>query len=672
MSKQALRPASANRRVLPAFFFTESVQTERSDRFPAPMAYHVVDEDGSCRTTGKDRTEGSAANIERAEKIERRHVEGSFRRFRYVDFLSAPVAPELVNRGACVVPIDDAARWMDASKPRTRLDAYPMLILLREILRRLLKSELGLSTETIAGLRARLQELDEQMEADRLGHDVRMLELSETRDGLQATQAGLEGERSALTNEVNEKKAHLTMGIKGAKESLRQVERDMRSLQKEIDMTNAKLTELAERLANAVRHAYEPAALALELHTMLQDSHILDVLKKLSYEERMGLFRTLLVTCRKEEKNGLLEVVMDDIKTGELNLMAVHDCLSGPQRAALMQLLLAEFKHDAEKIYQKLGGKDGGELLELTSVGMVREAVVKGCDPMVLLLALGLTAADLAREMLAEIGLAAFLDRLEVDRDALAGALGLEEPEKPAPPPPKPESADAECQTDPELEPEPEPEPEPEGVTVAPKQKTRSKVLNFFGKVPMKGGPAPMAFNPLRKAISTIYEAKIMADEVDDREGHLRSPFPEFIQEHFINHYGLKSLADKQLGKLVTGVRKHSVEGKKGFDLRVKVFGILSGILAPSAYSSVTLNFVLDVMRMLFVSSMIDESLNHDDCAVSYDQAEIAIECTCELFEQEVPEGLLEKVKGMGDLVDIGGEPRRAIHCKFYGFMELL
>jgi hypothetical protein len=642
-SQEALRPASANRRVLPAFFFAESSEPERSDRYPTPMSYHVVDEDGSARTTGRDHTEGSEANIARAEQLEMRHVEGDFRRFRYVDFQTPPMSPELVNRGAGVVPINDIAKWMDASKPRTRLDAYPMLVLLREILRRLLKSEFDASDALIADLRARLKELEELMEADREAHKARMAELAAQRDGLLDDATQLEGQISKVKNETAEMKAHLSVQLSGVKEKLRHVERDTRSLQKQIDKTNAKLAELAERLANAVRHAYEPAALALALHQMLQNTEILDVLKQLSYEERMNLFRTLLSTCRADEKNGALEVVMDDIKTGELQLEVLHDCLSGPQRMQLMQLLLAEVEHSPEKIYAQLGA----DVLLETSVEMVQETVIKGCDKMVLLSALGLTATDLARAMLEEIGVSAFLSRLDVGREALCDTLGLEEPEEPAPPPPKPETTETEMQTDPEPEPEPEPEPQ----AVAAKKRSRSKVLNFFGKVPLKGGPSPMAFNPLRKMISTLYEAKIMADEVDDREGHTRSPFPEFIQEHFINHYGLKSLADKQLGKLVTGVRKYSNEGSKNFDLRIKIFGVLSGILAPDEYSSVTLNFVLDVMRMLFVSSMIDESLNHSDCAVSWDQAEIAIECTCELFEKPVPAGLMDTVKSLGEEV---------------------
>jgi hypothetical protein len=51
------------------------------------------------------------------------------------------------------------------------------------------------------------------------------------------------------------------------------------------------------------------------------------------------------------------------------------------------------------------------------------------------------------------------------------------------------------------------------------------------------------------------YEEKVRADEVDDREGNRREPMPEFIQDFFVNQYGLKSLARKHLGKLVTAVR---------------------------------------------------------------------------------------------------------------------
>ena len=56
--------------------------------------------------------------------------------------------------------------------------------------------------------------------------------------------------------------------------------------------------------------------------------------------------------------------------------------------------------------------------------------------------------------MLDEIGVAAFLHRLDIGRDALCNALGLAKPEEAAEPPPKPETAEAETQTDPEPEPD--------------------------------------------------------------------------------------------------------------------------------------------------------------------------------------------------------------------------
>ena len=62
----------------------------------------------------------------------------------------------------------------------------------------------------------------------------------------------------------------------------------------------------------------------------------------------------------------------------------------------------------------------------------------------------------------------------------------------------------------------------------------------------------------------------------------------------------------------------------------------------------------MDVMRMLFLSNMVDESLNHQDCAISFEQGQIALECTYELFDKPVPAGHLDRVKLLGHLVDVG------------------
>ena len=57
---------------------------------------------------------------------------------------------------------------------------------------------------------------------------------------------------------------------------------------------------------------------------------------------------------------------------------------------------------------------------------------------------------------------------------------------------------------------------EPEGV----KRRHASKVLSMFSQVPEDGdsAPEPMSFSPMTKLITKLYEDKVQADEVDDRE----------------------------------------------------------------------------------------------------------------------------------------------------------
>jgi hypothetical protein len=162
-----------------------------------------------------------------------------------------------------------------------------------------------------------------------------------------------------------------------------------------------------------------------------------------------------------------------------------------------------------------------------------------------------------------------------------------------------------------------------------------------------------MAQKALLKLVAKLYEAKVKADEVDDREGNMRAPFPEFIQDFFINQYGLKSLADKQLGKLVTGVHKHSAAGAH-YHSRAHTFARLVGILDPENYNSITVNFMMDTMRMFFITAMIDETLNQGDVAISVEQAEIALQTVFATYETELPADLIAKLVAVSTAVDIG------------------
>ena len=183
--------------------------------------------------------------------------------------------------------------------------------------------------------------------------------------------------------------------------------------------------------------------------------------------------------------------------------------------------------------------------------------------------------------------------------------------------------------------------------------------LAFFDQVPEDGdsAPEPMSFSPMTKLITKLYEDKVQADEVDDREGNRREALPEFIYSSLIHQYGLKTLAKEHLGQLVNGVRKHAKDDEN-FNPRVKLFGQLSGILNEDLFSSATANFMLDFLRRLFVSSMIEESMNHDGCAVTLEQATEAVTEAFNSYSTSVPPGLLEELEKMGKETTVAVEVR--------------
>jgi hypothetical protein len=69
----------------------------------------------------------------------------------------------------------------------------------------------------------------------------------------------------------------------------------------------------------------------------------------------------------------------------------------------------------------------------------------------------------------------------------------------------------------------------------------------------------------------------------------------------------------KNLANLVKSVLKYSEPGDN-YDIRVHVFGRLSGILDPRGYRTVEVNFMCDLIGSLFNSiDVIDENMNRDD-----------------------------------------------------------
>ena len=85
--------------------------------------------------------------------------------------------------------------------------------------------------------------------------------------------------------------------------------------------------------------------------------------------------------------------------------------------------------------------------------------------------------------------------------------------------------------------------------------------------------------------IDKMYQAKISADEVDDRQKHRRESLPVFIKLFLITEFGLKSIADKNMKALVAGVHQFSREEEVALGnisvndrLRILVFGEMAGM----------------------------------------------------------------------------------------------
>jgi len=172
----------------------------------------------------------------------------------------------------------------------------------------------------------------------------------------------------------------------------------------------------------------------------------------------------------------------------------------------------------------------------------------------------------------------------------------------------------------------------------------------MFDNVPEVGENAPKAKDSKAtlRLISQIYEQKVKADEVDDKKAHTRERMPEFIFDLLLNQYGMKALATQHLNELVASVRKYSKEGTAEYNERIHLFGQLTGMLNTSAFNTVTVNFMMDFLKRLFVTDMINESLNIPNCATTLEQATEAIQDAWIEYSTDLPTGIIDAVSKFG------------------------
>lgn len=81
----------------------------------------------------------------------------------YCDLLAAPPAEPLVGDDERTVDVEEMCEWLSTVSPRTRVDAYPLWIMTREMLRRFLSRDLRIVSKEAAQLAERVRTLEDQV-----------------------------------------------------------------------------------------------------------------------------------------------------------------------------------------------------------------------------------------------------------------------------------------------------------------------------------------------------------------------------------------------------------------------------------------------------------------------------------------------------------------------------
>ena len=115
----------------------------------------------------------------------------------------------------------------------------------------------------------------------------------------------------------------------------------------------------------------------------------------------------------------------------------------------------------------------------------------------------------------------------------------------------------------------------------------------------MYDGGKPTAVKTLGAQIGSIFEGKVVSDELMDKTGRPRDSMPEFLKNFFIRQYGLKSIAVKNLANLAAGIRKEEAS-----NLRLHLFGVLSGIIQPEKFTDGKCDMLLAGIKALFPVGM--------------------------------------------------------------------
>lgn len=498
---------------------------------------------------------------------------GDHVRYRYVDFLTSRPLADGSAAAQTFESTQAVAKWLDTSHPYTRLDAYPLFILAKDVIRRLLRHELHSHDSEkvrialeLSQLKAKIAELTRITSAQVAELTKRCEDLSKDNQSLSDLRVKAEQERSALQGDFADHKLATQLAAEAHSRHIDELKRGIEEQRRQHEEAHDKL-----KRELAAAHAFDEDAVKSTLQKVLSDLDEFSADGRDHHEDKLLLLRRLCCTFSLHEHADVLKAFFFSL--GDFDVTQLYDTLLDDQRAALMESLLAGMDPSALLGHLAVGRAE----LTDTATAILRDALAKGCDADAIL---ALLESELGREALmaklrgeiAQVGTQCEL----VVSTGVHGSLDRKE-------------AAVSVRKD-DLPPV-------------------SKHLRFLHK--KHEGVSALLTMKAHNMIGDIYEQKALSDRTDDISNHRRKPIAEFLRHWALHQFGLKSIANKNLAALVTTIRENEAlavaqtEGKiadhaddPSYDIRLRTFGYLTGILSsPYEHTELPVNFCMDFLR---------------------------------------------------------------------------
>jgi len=616
-------------------------------------------------------------------------------RIYYSDLMGAePAQDPRAKPTDRTIEVEKMANWLTDAVPRSRVDAYPLWVLTRDILKRFVGKDLAIASREAKRMASSLDLTNKALKkvqhdlgksqkgvADRDEKLQKMQELVDTVPGLEEKQRAIEqkyaeseAKVSMLHKKIEEQKELFSKKLEETKASVKEkcdaanekkleaFKSQLSDMQKRLESSSHELAAARKAVVEAERQVKKQrdefdSQLKLEKERALELADVLKALETMHGEDSSEVFKAVLTkhkpgcastegsllshlhTAHKAEKPEIHELPEGEesaahTKTPLLRLMAKHRLyqngefdriayknMDDSERWDLFLAFMSEHVHDDDDVVRPMNPLDA-LLIPAVNMAVGHEPVMSLAgveraeqDPQIQ------RDLDAARKAIDELTQAN--DQLKQKIHSLEGEL--EEARKPPPEPVVEEVQPV------EEAPKEKPKPKVEDWTKV----KRPRALSVFKVDPkaFKGKtPSAARVDQMLSWFANIYEGKATADQVDDREGNTRQSLPEFMRDWMINKFGLKSIALSNLASLIMGIQAKKDEKDAG--IRIRTFGLLSGIIPHDCWHEDLSNMILEAMGLMFNVSKISENLGHGATKKPLIDASLTIEATKQAWEK--------------------------------------